>query len=289
MVQVYTDIGDHDLEVHWGSVSEAVEDSLKMQAKTACSENQHHVDNNEWGSHWVDKRSAEWMTERLQSPDPGTMTKVLQFRDRLNNSNPELVNTARRRRRVRNLEHGAEFNTSRYVEGAELCFEEMRKVSRPARVARIGIDYTISCMGQREDLLPRGAALMALCDWLCANGYSVELVGMWYVKAFKGSEGRDNPKYSWCTVVMKQSSTPFDLGSLVTSACEIAFVRKIALCGMVAHAPWAVQSGYGQCKGMPEKQQIAMGYDALMPQEIDNEAAANDWLKRMLVKFGERG
>lgn len=282
MVKVIDNENGLALQVHYDGVGEAFD--LAHDAPR-CADNfaTLNSDYGAWGGTWADRRSKAWMNGALRSADADTMRSIDEMRERISAAIPSLKNPAPRRTRVRRQEVGDEINGDRFLARSTECWDRMTRTAKPTRTIKIAVEYSVHCGQRRDELLPRGAALCALAQWLVQNGYSVEIHGVWFVSGFYAS--RYSSSNALSTVVVKPSRTPLDMGALATALCEIAYARKVTLTGMVVKAAEEVSGGWGRPERLPEATKRELGYEITVGTNINSAEDAAKWLSATVAKL----
>ncbi len=270
-----------DLRVEWASVTEAVE-NVTTAAPAAINVSHMARHWGCWGNSWADMRSESWMREALQTPDPTTLESVKSLSEKIEARIPSMTRSAPKRVRRRNLEDGCEITPDRFLMRSPEMWERMERTAQPTRTIKIAVEYSVSCMQTRSDMLYRGAALIALSDWLCVNGYSVEIVGLWCDRAITSGGG-----LSWSAVTIKPFRSPLDIGAITTATCEIAFARMIVLLGQAVHSDRVLAGNLGYPAPMPEAVKQELSIDLTCPTSVTTESRAVEWLAETVTKLSE--
>jgi hypothetical protein len=195
-----------------------------------------------------------------------TLAKVEQIKDRLaNETGASFSQPAPKRRRVRGLDCGEEADLDRFARRDLNCWEEMRREPMPRRMVTIGMPLILSGSMGWEGACTRGASVIALADWLTAQGYAVRILGF----ALFGKIAADHTG-GWAlqTVELKAANAPLDLAAVTTAACEPAFFRCAMMPALVGEAHFKITSGVGFCSDPNEEQRRSLGIDLVPPERI---------------------
>jgi hypothetical protein len=161
----------------------------------------------------------------------------------------------------------------------------MRREPMPRRMVTLGVPLGASSAVRPEQMRARGAAAIALADWLAAQGYAVRIVG-YHLSARINSE---NHGYSVELVELKRSNAPLDLAAVATAACETAFVRCAILPSLVRCADFAINRGLGYPADPTAEQRAFLGLDLVVPESACYGNGPARWLSETVaaIQSGE--
>jgi hypothetical protein len=220
------------------------------------------------------------LTRWLSEGRPETLTAIESMKERLATEAPAaFAQPAPRRRRVRGLDCGEEADLDRFARRDLQCWEEMRREAMPRRMVTLGVPLGASSAVRPEQMRARGAAAIALADWLAAQGYVVRIVG-YHLSARINSE---NHGYSVELVELKRSNAPLDLAAVATAACETAFVRCAILPSLVRCADFALNSCLGYPADPTAEQRAFLGLDIVVPESACYGNGAARWLSETVT------
>jgi hypothetical protein len=269
------------LRMEWDSVSEAV-DGLTSQVRRASNTRMSSEAGEWWGSSMADNRTRSWFDHALANGDSDTLDRIDALRARIESSSPTFQREQKRRTRRRGLADGDEMDADRFLARNPMLWEKMERVPRSSRTITIACEVGALGGVRREQTLPRGAAVVALADWLSRSGYSVEIKAVWHSS---GIYARDDSATGIGIITVKPARAPLDVAAIATSCCEIAFARCVLLRSRIIHAARRVSSGLGSTCPVPECALKALGIDVTAPSSILSEQAAIDWLEATVAKL----
>jgi len=218
--------------------------------------------------YWYNGRTLAGLSAALADPGETLTAAVSAMADRL--SGAARLPTRRGRRTVRRLDAGDDIpEPTEYLAGNPDCWSEVRRVPRPRRRVRIGINAAVSCERQARELLYRGAAAVALVDWYQAQGVAVELV------LFSACRDLVDGSVGSMTVirsVLKSFDGPLDIGALALATGDIGFYRRAMLAVKTRAAFGQVWASLGTVARLPAADGSAC--DVLIDSDITSEGAA---------------
>ena len=194
------------------------------------------------------------------------------------------VFTTATKRRVRNRrEYGdvvsdyAAFEVFRHGLSRDTRFwsDQYRKERRRHGVVSIGINTATSAAQDQSQLEMRGAAALALCDYLEALGYRVAL---W---ALMGSN-HDGRKHNSAVELKPANGLMSENG--MAFCCHLGIWRHFYL-EYLAAKPWDVSWGYGS----PKDYTGDVDVDVTVPIRVSTTADATKWLGETITRLRERG
>lgn len=118
------------------------------------------------------------------------------------------------------------------------CYEE--DGLRPERFVRLLIDSTFSAMVSPEDIITRGAAVIALCDALNLCGYSTEV---FTVCAVSSGEAK-----CFSIIPVQNAGQPWDVRSAIMPLAHPSFLRRLHF-GIVEGGGAKVVAKFGSGNG----------------------------------------
>jgi hypothetical protein len=257
----------------WGSVGEAVVDALADYAQTPgnaellrrklekCLSGR-----DDWGHNYTRDR----LLAELKAPPESLMSEVNAMRERMLDGVP-LPTTPRRRVR-RGQEMGEEIDSDRFLARVPEVWDRSVREPVARRNVCVGINLGLAWFEKPKALLYRGAAALALVDYLTGQGCNVELVA--YNATALPTRG---VAFGVAKVVLKSSNMPLDLSAVALATCEIAFARTIMYVGAMRHWPGQAIGGWGHVSRLPK--QDAKGIDFQIGTDVKSREAAENWLK----------
>lgn len=230
-------------------------------------------------SRWLNRQTCTSVAEMFLKARSDAVRKIEAFKDRL--TEDIVMPHGPRRQRRRHLDHGDEVNIDAWATGNPDMWERMEKVKAPnSKVVTIAINLSISCGKKRGDLLPRGAAAVALAEHLQSEGKAVEIVVV---------DGINNPTsdvlYSNIIVPIKRANQQVDFATIVATCAEIDWFRSVMVVGVCRGLPGDMKEGYGTPRKMmdSEKEQ----YDFLIDADVVGEDKAAQWLDKVMKEGAE--
>lgn len=187
---------------------------------------------------------------------------------------------------------GTRLDVGLFTAGDPNCFysfyeEEGRRTERFVRVI---VDNAFSSSVNPDDIVTRGAAVIALCDALALSGYSTEV---WVTIAVSGSSGN-----LYTLVPVQTAGQPWDTRSAIFPLSHPAFLRRLHFALVEGGGADIVKRfgdpvSYGSCKGIRKGDTVDTmvgGADILLSgqsgniQEIVRDPAK--WVLGQLEKCG---
>jgi len=257
----------------WGSVGEAVVDALADYAQTPGNQRllQAKVERCLSGSDaWGNFYTRDRLLDELKTPPTALLAEVDAMREKLLGGLP-LPTTPRRRVR-RGQEFGEEIDSDRFLARVPEVWD--RSVREPVvrRQITIGINLGVAWYEKPEAVLYRGAAALALADYLSGQGCNVGLV------AFNSTRNpTQSSAHAVARLVLKSHDMPLDVSAVALAVCEIAFTRTIMYVGAMRHWPGRARPGWGSVARLPE--QDRQGLDFVVEANVKSREAAETWLR----------
>ncbi len=258
----------------FNSVGEAIEFAISDIAPINSSNQSVIARMKEYsGKSFWNRRTLDDIRAMVNSPDVDLMGKVETMREKLGVEFP-LPSTVKRQRR-RGLCEGDEIDADRYARRVPEIWEKVVRVSADKRIVRIGVNICVNASERAENMLWRGAAAIALSDYLQASGASVEIV------AFDASSSACNQTtYSLFSIICKRADMPADQGAIVTALCELGFFRAVLFLCEAKMLPGYVDYGTSSLL-RPED---AKTVDFLLDTNVKGESAAIAWIESAINK-----
>jgi hypothetical protein len=266
----------------WGSVGEAVIDALADYAQTPGNQEllraklSHCLNGRDkWGNNYTRDR----LLAELKSPPAELLAEVDAMRERLLDGVP-LPTTPRRRVR-RGQEFGEEIDSDRFLARVPEVWDRSVREPVARRTITIGINLGVAWYEGPKATLYRGAAALALADYLTGQGCNVELV------AFNStSHPTERSAHAVSSLVLKSSDMPLDVGAVALAVCEIAFARTIMYVGAMRHWPGRARKGWGGVAQLPRQDRKVL--DFVVETNVKSRESAETWLKACLEKAKEQ-
>ena len=253
---------------------------LAFNEQVATSEKNRQFINNNLRKHltgkdeWANYYQPQTLLKDLFCPPTEKYTQaVLALKEQIQIENPAFSFVAVRRRQRRYAETGDEIDADRYLSHNPAFWQRIERVPVEKPVVKIGVNLAADWSRKPEDLLWRGAAILALADRLSASGYSVQIDALLAV----GNLSR-RAKANDCLVVirLKESDKPLDLNTLVFPVCEIAFMRCIVVHALARLKDGEITTYLGRPAFVIAP--IRKNYDYIMENNLFGRADALAWL-----------
>jgi len=273
------------LRIAYDGIIEAVDDVRSKQVACRKNKGEYEYMSASWGGEWFDYKSASWLDRALEGGERKTLDRIAKMQERIEAESPAFTSEKVSRHRVRRRLMGDEMNVGLFVarEGRDpFVWEGMVRENTPRRVIRIGVEIGVLGSRTADDLLPRGAAACALVGWLEANGYAVEVIGVWCSEDIFARRGKAR---GIATVVVKASDVPMNEGTLATACCEIAFARGVLLTARVMNAPEEVAFTLGRTSALTKEEAQALALDVTIDSDVLTEARAVEWLTKTVERL----
>jgi len=261
----------------FGSVSEAVKDALEDFAQNAHNRtflNTRIARALSGVDSWASRFTRERFLAELSNPARQLSEAVDRMREKLVGE-IDFPKTPGRRGR-----HGQEFGESmdadRYLARDPMAWDRSVRVETPRRTITIGVNLSVNCDVNGDEMMWRGAAALALADILQTRGFNVEIV------AFSSTRGpTDKVRQSVMKYLLKDSTMPLDIGAITFALCEIAWFRVVGAVGGIRHLPGKASSGLGSAAILPTADCESL--DFLVDTNVLGEERATEWVKGCLA------
>jgi hypothetical protein len=171
-------------------------------------------------------------------------------------------------------------------------FEEEGR--RSERFVRILVDNAFSASVNADDIITRGAAVIALCDALNLQGYSTEV---WCAVAVGDGMNRDADKF-YTVVPVQSAGQPWDVRSAIFPLSHPSFLRRLHFGVVEGSGAEAVKKfGSGNSYGFPigvtagdTLDTLVGGADIILSSKAGNikdiTADPSKWVLEQLRKCG---
>lgn len=264
--------GIHRIE--YGSVREIIEDALSDYAQSDSNlERLREIQAMAFSGQasWSHYFTRERLLEQVFDPSPALIQAVERLRDRLTGM---LDLPQRPRRKVRRgLDYGDELDANRWLARDPYAWERMERASEPRRTLTIGCNVSAHHAVTPEQLLYRGAAAVALTDYLTQQGCNV---GLSLFKVSLDPTNRVRTGIVRCE--LKAPDSPLDLSAVTFALCEIAFYRCAVVIAGSRRWPGHLSKGLGNPVALPATERAAV--DFLIDSDVLGEEAALNWLRK---------
>lgn len=178
-----------------------------------------------------------------------------------------------RRKVRRGLDYGDELNVDRWLARDPYSWERVEKSPEPRRTLTIGCNVSVHYLVTPEQLLYRGAAAVALADYLTQQGCNVGIT------LFKVSDEPTNlVRQGIVRCDLKAPDMPLDLSAVTFALCEIAFYRCAIVFAGARRWPGTLAKGLGAPVTLPAQDRAAV--DFLIDSDVLGEDAALNWLRK---------
>jgi hypothetical protein len=234
---VKSEDGIHRIE--YGSIREIVEEALSDHAQTDGTRERLRAlqerslsGEDRWANHFTRAR----LLEQISSP-PAALTEAIDaMRERLAG---EVDLPTRPRRKIRRgQDWGETLDADRWLGRDPSPWERVERIQQERRLVQIGCNLSVHCKVKPAQLLYRGAAALALADFLTQQGCSVG------VTLFKtAGDVTSEVRTGVVRCVVKRPDMPMDLSALAFSMCEIAFFRCALLVAAARRWPGRIHDG----------------------------------------------
>jgi hypothetical protein len=183
------------------------------------------------------------------------------------------------RRRRYGLDDGAELDPIAWVQRDPYGWSDTLREPKPKRIIRIGVNLTLVWWRKQEELVYRGAAVLAMADILSSLGHDVEIVAY-----DVGDNFGLNRKRVVATVPVKQSDAPMNLAAIAVSIAHVAFLRTVIFPAIYRVIQSTGEEGCGQQIGnIPEE--LARTYDIVVEKDTYTLDQAVDAVRSAVGAF----
>lgn len=265
------------------SVCDAM-DTVHGTKNATCNDNQHWITDWRYESKWMDNKTQSEIVKLTDTPQTSTIQQINKLRESIESNEPTFSQPALRRKRRRGLDNGDEIDIDRAITGDMFCWEQMQRTLTPHKTISIMCNVSVSCDKQRHHLLPRGAALCALAEWLSTRNYNCEILcGVHTSNIY--ARGKNA---TWAIVTrLKKPEMPLDVQSIATALCEIGFVRGVFVKHYCTHGDRRLNHSIGIPGAMHEQTIKYFDCDVVCPDNILNERDAQIWLEQTIKQLSK--
>ena len=259
-----------DFSFAWESVSAAVDSTLANGHGGNRERIRSELESSLCGSsRWGNYFTRDRLLGELSNPSAALLDAVREMRDLI--AGDVIQVTAPRRKVRRGQDCGEELDVDRWANREPNAWDRSIREPQAKRTVRIGCNLAVSYFRRPEELLWRGAAAMALADYLTVRGLNVEIV------AIECSTDRtDRVGYAIVSIVAKHADMPLDENALALSLCEIAFSRIVTVLGGAREMPGKLSDNLG-FPASARAEDVAR-FDYFIDSYCLTREAAADWL-----------
>lgn len=226
-----------------------------------------------WGNYYTE----ETLRRVLVQP-PDLMAEIMKYMELIKCETPCFKKPGVRRLMSRGREFGEEIDSDRYLMRTPYVWSRNDREVHLKRTVNIGINLSANCSIVQKQMFPRGAACLALCEWLTQRGYNVGITAY---------ECCTNPteivKKMTVKCVLKRPQMPLDVASISFAMCDIAFMRFGLLGGIGRQIHGLIKQGFG-CPE-PLFKADAEEVDFFINDNVLSEYQAVKWLERTIKKL----
>jgi len=190
-----------------------------------------------------------------------------------------VVLTSPARNRRRGVNTGDEINVDRFLSRQPECWDRIERAPKPKRVVSIAINGITPGNFESRHLCPRGAAVIALADYLTEQGYSV---GITLFACSRGLCQRAQRDISIVNIAVKHPDHPMDINSIVAPVCDAGINRLVALKALALAARSTLDDGLGACQSLPAE--LKQRFDFCIDCDVSSESSARSWLQDCINK-----
>ncbi|MBN2377047.1 MAG: hypothetical protein JXD22_11640 [Sedimentisphaerales bacterium] len=278
MTELSADRGEYMVE--FGSMVETVTNALQQEHATGDKMALASAMNSftrPGGDSWGNWFTTDKFRRELSDPSSHYVDEVERMREELENSCPEIQLGQRIKRRVRRgQEFGDQIDPDRFLAKVPNIWERTVRELQPDRQVTIGVNLTVNGSERAAATLYRGAAVLAMADYLSAQNINVKVV--MYLPV---TNPTNEVKLVLGKYVVKDFCSPIDKNTLAFMLCEIAFIR-LCLIGQEAGLPGRVYHGLGYAAELPYCE--AKNCDIVAGREVNSKEAAIEWLSENIQK-----
>ncbi|MBI9018012.1 MAG: hypothetical protein JEZ07_12215 [Phycisphaerae bacterium] len=228
-----------------------------------------------WGNHFT---KAKFMQE-LVNPSPKYIELCDELKSEITALSPALTGRRATRRLRRGCEFGDQIDPDRFLMRVPEMWERMERREVPARQVCIAINGAVNASRREEHLKYRGAAVMALVDYLSSMGVSVRVELLMCSDSMTPMANLSVGQF-----VAKDYNWPLERNSLAFMLCEIAYAR-MCLFAKARALPGKLVSHLGSPTSVPMS--IRGRYDVFADYDILDQYSASRWLEQAVKKLND--
>lgn len=188
-----------------------------------------------------------------------------------------------RRKRVRNLEMGDELDLDRTVLRCPTPWDEIQRPPDSKKIVHLAVNFGIHCGGREEDTYWRGAALLALSDWIESQGVTTE-IEVFNVARFPTVDMPAEDRLM-CRTKVKRAGEPLIVDQVAMTACTITYFRGAHLMAYPQLLPSRVQRGLGFSDRCPDS--YLDRWDFMVDSSVGNRHDAVEWLQKAITQYDD--
>lgn len=268
--------------IDYDSIREIVEEALSDHAQTDGNRELLRVVNTKHltgEDKWANYFTKDKLLEQVHRPAEKLLKAIDDMREHLT---AEVDMPTKPRRKIRRgQDWGDTLDADRILARDPMPWERTDREPQDKRLVKIAVNLSVHCRQKPSEILYRGAATLALADFLTEQGCNVEIVAF-----MVAGNVSDDVNVGVSKIVVKHPDMPMDVGALAFSLCEIAFYRLVVVIGSARRWPGKLYHGLGHPQQIPQADRD--GFDFLVEEDITSESAAVEWLNRCLKKEVDR-
>lgn len=230
---------------------------------------------------------GHWMAHVHQldaAPNPVHLEAVKALRAKLV-GRADWASDVPRRVRRRAQTWGSAFSPDKFLRRDPNGWDRRVRTRMPVRRIHLGI-HVGGLGGVRvEDTVHRGAAALAFADWLQAGGVQVQISAFWHSNRTAAGH-RDSTSMTFVTV--KPLGGAFNASAIAKVSCDLAWNRQVFLFARERFATYRIADGMGRTKDLTREEEEAYGLDLVIPETVQSEASAIQWLNEARAKAQAR-
>lgn len=229
---------------------------------------------NKWANHYTRKK----LDAVLTSP-PSYYDEIQEYKRHIE-ADPRWTRPLVRRRVRRGQEFGDEIDVDRFLMRDPFLWDRSVREQTERRVIWIGCNLSANASVTQQELFHRGAAVMAIVDWLTVHGYSVG------VRVYDALHNATKVvKNGVVGLVLKEPDQPLNMASMSFALCDIGFFRLGLVLGVGRHLHGAFEIGIGKEAPLPERERKEN--DIVIEKDVKTQEGAIAWLKEVSDKLSQ--
>jgi len=224
---------------------------------------------------WASRYTKDRFMDELTNPGHKLLKAVEEMKEEMQEIVP--LPTSPRRRIRRGCEFGEEIDTDRFLARSPYFWERNVREQQPSRTVTIGCNLACSAAVKSSQLLARGAAALALADYLTCQGVNVSIVLFDSVRGATDTVSQGVIRYT-----VKEHTQPLDVTAVAFAMCEIAFFRVVGALGGSRHWPGKLSEGLGGAAALPAADRKTC--DFMIDSNVLSEESAKAWLRSCMSR-----